>query len=146
MDAINLLIYSIIKPTFFFDKFKWLLVAKNMLRHGQTLGVLVFVLVMIGISIGFTYVISVKLWQYHGIEAFDEKAYVDGALNTHPAHPLFSTDNRRMDEWVTQDLLDLATVEVEIPDPDPKKKKKAMMDDHDSDSDHGDFDLNALRV
>ena len=29
--------------------------------------------------------------------------------------------NRRMDEWVTQDQLDLSTVEVEIPENDPKK-------------------------
>ncbi|KAL6750306.1 acyl-CoA N-acyltransferase [Haematococcus lacustris] len=53
--------------------------------------------------------------------------------------------NRRMDEWVVQSQLDLATVEVEIPELDPKKKKRMLADDPDSDSDHGDFDVNALR-
>jgi len=51
--------------------------------------------------------------------------------------------NRRMDEWVQLDQMDLSTVEVELPDPDPKRKKKAVAEE--SDSDHGDFDPNALR-
>ncbi|KAF5828099.1 MYST-like histone acetyltransferase 2 [Dunaliella salina] len=51
--------------------------------------------------------------------------------------------NRRMDEWVQLDQMDLSTVEVELPDPDPKRKKKAIAEE--SDSDHGDFDPNALR-
>ncbi|MEW5308481.1 MAG: hypothetical protein WDW38_000438 [Sanguina aurantia] len=59
--------------------------------------------------------------------------------------------NRRLDEWVSLEQLDLNTVEVEPaveigPDGKPLKKRKPTAEEHDSDSEHAEFDAQELRV
>lgn len=55
--------------------------------------------------------------------------------------------NRRMDEWVSLEQLDLATVQLEqveeVDGPGGRKKKKIADEEHDEE--HADFDANALR-
>ena len=57
--------------------------------------------------------------------------------------------NRRMDEWVSLEQLDLSSVQASEVEEEVggggRKKKKVVVEEHDSDSDHGDFDVTALR-
>ncbi len=66
---------------------------------------------------------------------------------TSRAHAPMNADNRRMDEWVSLQQLDLATVQLEQVEeadgPGGRKKKKIADEEHDEE--HADFDANALR-
>lgn len=50
-----------------------------------------------------------------------EMSLVSLVLRYTATAPFLHAVNRRMDEWVQLDQMDLSTVEVELPDPDPKR-------------------------
>ncbi|CAL5225365.1 g8169 [Coccomyxa viridis] len=72
-----------------------------------------------------------------------ERRPVEGT-DQHEYYVHYSKFNRRMDEWVKQENLDLNTVDVgDIDGSDPKSKKRRMEDV--DDEHHGEFDANELR-
>ncbi|KAG1677445.1 hypothetical protein FOA52_001900 [Chlamydomonas sp. UWO 241] len=53
--------------------------------------------------------------------------------------------NRRMDEWVQLEQLDLSSVQLELVEEDGTGRKKKKIVDEEHDEEHADFDANALR-
>ena len=88
--------------------------------------------------------------EYHMVRIIERRMVpVDPDPNLHEYYVHYAGYNRRMDEWVALEQLDLSSVQATEMEEEVggggRKKKKVIVEDHDSDSDHGDFDVTALR-